>query len=214
MHDEPTKRCGACSQWLPLSAFTRHPKTRDGLLDKCRQCKAAYDRARRADAEVGRRKAAPNRAWATRNPQRDREHKRRSYEANRDRYLAQAAARYRADPSEMKRQVKAWQHANPDRRAEYQRRRRTAKRSYSVGHITEDLLRQKFAYWGNRCWMCGGEATEPDHVKPLSKGGIHCLANIRPACKSCNSSKCNRWPYPVGGAPNWLSTAPKREMCT
>lgn len=44
-------------------------------------------------------------------------------------------------------------------------------------------------YWGNRCWMCGGPYEEADHVIPLALGGPHCLANLRPACKSCNSAK-------------------------
>lgn len=53
----------------------------------------------------------------------------------------------------------------------------------------------RFALWGGRCWMCGIEAaTQEDHVKPISKGGSHCLANLRPICHSCNSSKGGRWP--------------------
>jgi 5-methylcytosine-specific restriction endonuclease McrA len=45
--------------------------------------------------------------------------------------------------------------------------------------------------------MCGAEAVEWDHVKPLAKGGAHILANLRPACLSCNRSKRDRWPLPV-----------------
>ena len=33
--------------------------------------------------------------------------------------------------------------------------------------------------------------TELEHVIPRSKGGSHCLANIVPACRSCNRSKYN-----------------------
>lgn len=47
------------------------------------------------------------------------------------------------------------------------------------------------------CWMCGCERDESfhiDHVKPLSKGGWHCLANLRPACGPCNMSKGAKWP--------------------
>lgn len=35
-----------------------------------------------------------------------------------------------------------------------------------------------------------------DHVKPLAKGGPHILANIRPACVSCNSRKHATWAGP------------------
>jgi 5-methylcytosine-specific restriction endonuclease McrA len=49
--------------------------------------------------------------------------------------------------------------------------------------------------WGGRCWKCGiADATEEDHVKPISKAGWHCLANLRPVCHSCNASKQGRWP--------------------
>lgn len=44
------------------------------------------------------------------------------------------------------------------------------------------------------CWMCGGAADQVDHVKPLVAGGWHILANLRPACGSCNASKGGRWP--------------------
>ena len=47
------------------------------------------------------------------------------------------------------------------------------------------------------CWMCGCELDGElhiDHVKPLSKGGWHCLSNLRPSCPSCNLSKGAKWP--------------------
>ena len=44
------------------------------------------------------------------------------------------------------------------------------------------------------CWMCGAEATEIDHVKPLSAGGSNWPANLRPACHPCNRAKSNHWP--------------------
>lgn len=50
------------------------------------------------------------------------------------------------------------------------------------------------------CWICGcalGEDFHVDHVKPLSRGGWHCLANLRPACPACNLSKGAKWPIQV-----------------
>jgi hypothetical protein len=42
----------------------------------------------------------------------------------------------------------------------------------------------------NTCAYCGSEgALTRDHVKPLAKGGSNTLANIVPACLSCNSAK-------------------------
>jgi len=43
--------------------------------------------------------------------------------------------------------------------------------------------------YGEPCAYCGGPAAEADHFYPLSRGGLHCRANIVPACLPCNRSK-------------------------
>jgi 5-methylcytosine-specific restriction endonuclease McrA len=61
--------------------------------------------------------------------------------------------------------------------------------------FTTEEKAQRFAMWGGRCWRCGiADATEDDHVKPISRGGSHCLSNLRPICRSCNASKRGSWP--------------------
>lgn len=45
------------------------------------------------------------------------------------------------------------------------------------------------------CWLCGGHADQVDHVKPISKGGAHMLANLRPICGRCNNAKGQKWPF-------------------
>lgn len=46
--------------------------------------------------------------------------------------------------------------------------------------------------WGG-CAYCGALDTplERDCVLALSRGGRYTLANVVPACRSCNTSKCN-----------------------
>lgn len=40
------------------------------------------------------------------------------------------------------------------------------------------------------CSLCGQAIADTvDHIIPLSRGGDHSLANLRPACTSCNSSR-------------------------
>lgn len=74
------------------------------------------------------------------------------------------------------------------------RRRAVLAAAAIIGHPTAESIRQRMAYFGNRCWICGGPFEQVDHVKPLSKGGAHCLANLRPSCASCNNRKRARWP--------------------
>jgi 5-methylcytosine-specific restriction endonuclease McrA len=46
--------------------------------------------------------------------------------------------------------------------------------------------------WGG-CAYCGATpaSLQRDSVLPLSRGGRYTLDNIVPACRSCNTSKCN-----------------------
>lgn len=43
------------------------------------------------------------------------------------------------------------------------------------------------------CAYCGtsDEALQRDCVLPISRGGRYTLDNVVPACRSCNTSKCN-----------------------
>lgn len=43
------------------------------------------------------------------------------------------------------------------------------------------------------CVYCGNQATSVDHVRPLSQGGWEHESNLVPACKSCNSSKRDKF---------------------
>jgi 5-methylcytosine-specific restriction endonuclease McrA len=48
------------------------------------------------------------------------------------------------------------------------------------------------AVWG-ACAYCGttDQALQRDCVLPISRGGRYTLDNVVPACRSCNTSKCN-----------------------
>lgn len=62
--------------------------------------------------------------------------------------------------------------------------------------FTAEQLDARLSMWAG-CWMCGcdlGDDFHVDHVKPLSRGGWHCLSNLRPACARCNISKGAKWP--------------------
>ncbi|MDT0166591.1 HNH endonuclease signature motif containing protein [Actinotalea sp. AC32] len=77
------------------------------------------------------------------------------------------------------------------RQVRYARRRR--RRMAAVEH---DLSATQWAAlveaWGG-CAYCGatGVPLQRDCVLPISRGGRYTLANIAPACASCNASKCN-----------------------
>ena len=77
-------------------------------------------------------------------------------------------------------------------------RRKTLKANAS-GFFTEKQLQERINYYGNRCYLCRVDlATLPekdrtiDHVIPFNKGGTNWPANLRPACRSCNSAKSDK----------------------
>lgn len=66
-------------------------------------------------------------------------------------------------------------------------RRRTAK-----GRASGPQIAARVAYYGGRCYMCGGPYEHIDHVIPLARGGTNWPANLRPACAKCNLRKGDR----------------------
>ena len=81
-------------------------------------------------------------------------------------------------------------------RVEQRDRRRRAVAAAPWAPFTEAQVRQRWSMFGNRCWVNPAHPAEAtDHVKPLAKGGANMLANFRPICTSCNSSKGAKWPY-------------------
>ncbi|MEU8900360.1 HNH endonuclease signature motif containing protein [Nocardia sp. NPDC048505] len=61
--------------------------------------------------------------------------------------------------------------------------------SHDLTDAQWDALRSS---WGG-CAYCAYPATalQKDCVQPISRGGRYTLANVVPACASCNASKCN-----------------------
>ena len=96
----------------------------------------------------------------------------------------------------------AWHAAHPGANRAYIRNRE-ARKIGAAGTCSEEQAAARWAMFGGRCWMCGGPATDDDHVKPLSTRrmpqgstpGSNWPANIRPACGPCNSRKNDNWPW-------------------
>ena len=65
-----------------------------------------------------------------------------------------------------------------------------------MGRVEHDLSDAQWAAlqeaWGG-CAYCGvsGVPLQRDCVQALSRGGRYTFDNIVPACRSCNTSKCN-----------------------
>lgn len=105
---------------------------------------------------------------------------------------------------ERKRKMDAdWLSRNPGKKAEYDARRRAMTKGAT---FTSAAIQARMAFYGSKCWMCHGPFEQIDRVKPLAAGGPHILANLRPACGSCNARKGDRWPFDLHG----VSSVPAR----
>lgn len=144
--------------------------------------------------------------WKRANPEKTIAQQRRHRERNPD--LGRSRARqWRADNLEAAlEKAQRWRDENPDRVRENYRRWRAE--NPESGRRRDNVRRARKAkaaicgpvplsiYAGvigsGPCVYCTAPATEVDHVRPLSRGGIEHAANLVPACKSCNSGKKDR----------------------
>lgn len=141
-----------------------------------------------ANSELAKERAS---VWCANNPDRV-----RLSRANRIDKI-HAYDRRRNSRSDRREAAMGWRRINRQRVNENENRRKARKLALTVVPFTKVQMKEKLAYWGNKCWMCGSVAQSVDHVKPLSKDGPHMLANLRPACKSCNSRKGASWYGPA-----------------
>lgn len=93
--------------------------------------------------------------------------------------------------------TKLYQKLNKDMANSWYSAYRARKRKALIVQPTREQLAAKLSMFSS-CYICKvGQIEAWDHVKPLAKGGSHCLSNLKPICKSCNSSKIDIWKGPV-----------------
>lgn len=93
--------------------------------------------------------------------------------------------------------VARWRSDNPSKRAKLDRARRARERNgpgYRYAQWVDLCLR-----FDLRCVCCGRQVEDyrqlqPDHVRPLARGGRNTIRNLQPLCPRCNQQKgdCER----------------------
>lgn len=199
--------CKVCAQDLPATTefFYRDRAT---LRLTCKRCtlesqKASYD----ADPTA---RLAHSRRWRNENRDRAIAASSRAYYENREERLAKEKARYHSDPEVRAKKIenaKRWTSANAAKSREIKRRsqlshpdtkrhnkmaRRARERNALVERVEASKVLKSF---GHRCFYCAkrlGKGFHIDHKTPLSRGGLHCYANVVPSCPSCNVRKSSK----------------------
>jgi len=121
------------------------------------------------------------------------------YAANKEQVI-ERASRWVKSNKERRREIsRGWKQRNPEAGRTYAKKRYAQQKSATVMEFNAEQLKLRMQFHGNRCWIrmpgCSGKFDDVDHVKPLAAGGLHALANLRPACRSCNSRKNDKWPF-------------------
>jgi len=189
---QESKRCSRCGESKPVLDFTRSKQTPDGFFPWCRVCANANRQAlRAANPEANK---AYHREWYAAHADRQKAKVHAHAQKNSERYNGYKRAWRDANPAERKAAQRKWRQANRDKVNLATGRRRALRMSAPTIPFTLDQLAGRLSYFGRLCWLCGIPANAVDHVKPLSKGGWHCLSNLRPICTACNTRKKDRWP--------------------
>lgn len=87
--------------------------------------------------------------------------------------------------------VRKYQASHPEKHREHQRagNRRRHGRKMAGGGVSVAEYRELREMYGGICAYCPNTADTMDHVTPLSRGGLHHVDNLVPACRSCNYEK-------------------------
>lgn len=179
------KWCPRCQGFVPVVTFGVSRARKDGLTAYCRPCIRVLVDERDPDRSQRRQH---NHRWS-------------HTEHGLAYYREWKRQQKQRDPEGVRYRRKRWEQERRDVLRAGWARNGPIRRARLAGAPTLDFsdveCRARLAYFGHRCWICGDPADSLDHVKPLSKGGWHALANLRPACFSCNSRKGARWPLPT-----------------
>lgn len=140
------------------------------------------------------RYAAQKKRWAAVNAVRKKESDRAWYEANKERHLQQSRNWAQANRAKRLKAVRRYHQCHPEQ-VKLNTLRRRSRIEQARGEVTPGQIRDRVAFYGNRCAYCGGPYEHIDHVIPLSRGGSNWPANLRPSCRRCNLAKGAKLPH-------------------
>lgn len=203
---ETARICSSCETKKPIMHFPLRPDRPGKRYAKCEPCLKAWRAERNAASYERHQEDRIQRArdYRERNPEKSRESARKQAAKQRSSWSPERKLAFNeyyrlwGKENRVKRRdiERRYREANRDK-IRAKNRRRASKRRGAPGSCTYDQQKARWDLYGGLCWMCGALATSIDHVKPIEAGGSEFAANLRPACRSCNSSKGQKWPFPT-----------------
>lgn len=153
-----TKRCLECEEHLPLDAFNKHKRQKDGLQQTCRVCQKLYYKANKTSIlEV-------QKVWIEANKDKVSHHKKAWKSRNKD-FVKNYNGSYRK--------------ANLPRYAFYASQRELQRKMATPCWLTEDHKQQIKSFYDHAadCYAVSGQKYHVDHIVPI-KGKNVCGLNV------------------------------------
>ena len=206
------RKCSRCKSVKDDGLFVRSNQNKSGYSSWCKACKGDQQRERIAKPGEKVKQAARVKSWRLRNRNHANKWAAEWRAKNPDKFLA-AKAKYRqtergrmkerawveSNRKALRSATRRWKDRNPKKCRAIHSLKRARKRAATIIPISSADVMLRMSVFGFRCAYCPGPFEEIDHLKPLSKGGPHCLANLRPSCMKCNRTKH------AMGAREWLN---------
>ena len=177
------KICTTCGSMLVLQAFTKDAYKSDGLSKTCVECRANYYSANK------KRILSNNLRSQRKNKLKNNLRKIKWSILNKLKVRRANQLYYLKNMEKIIEYNKKWAKEHILAKRNQGHRYRTRKRHNTIQKFTRTQLEQRMSVFGFKCAYCEGSFDHIDHVIAISKGGYHCLSNLRPACKKCNQEK-------------------------
>ena len=213
MLNKPCSKCQQVKQSDQFAVSIRWGKSYPS--SHCRACEAAYMRGRPAEVK----KAIEQRSRDKNRDKLKKSRPRKRTAEQLERIRISSSQRYYTKREEILAKQRQERKDNPEafrtkRREAYRRDRsssvnadhkRKARLRGSDATMTRAQWKAVLAWFENTCAYCQlwFERLTQDHVIPISRGGAHAVANIVPACRSCNARKYARTPEQAGMPIHW-----------
>lgn len=207
-----TKICSMCKRKLPLTSFSKHKSSKNGIRSYCKECAKGYktkwdeenrDKNLAYKKEYNKEHALQNVEYSKRyrleHLEQCREYDKQRYqlikETKKDYDKIRNSHYYKEHKEDIIKKVKQYVKKNREKTKVYKKKNKLLRKKISSKlpcTFTSLEWEKCLAYFNNKCAYCDTETNmTQDHVIPVTKGGSYTTDNIIPACCSCNSSKSN-----------------------
>jgi len=195
------KKCPDCGNIKEFSEFHKNNATKCGRAVYCKVCAKKkqdnkiieYKKYQKEYRTINKEELKLNKAKYYQNNKEELSiEQKQYYDDNKEAHAIRSAIYYQKNKEEIKNRVKEYQVNNKDSKLMAVKRRKLLKKGVTVEKFEKiDIINR----YGSSCFYCEfGKFEHIDHYIPLSKGGMHSLANVRPSCASRNMRKSDKLP--------------------